>query len=234
MQMNTLNDVTDCTYETEAALTRAYGDGRGPLVLDGGSVFAQDAGGGGRGGGHTSRHSNACGWLAIHAALHYADYLDRLPERLRVQLRAGMLGPAQLKLISGGGSPLSLDAKIEPDGAENYTGYTRICAHLGICIVLHYSSTDGQGDPIYTARAFRPEYRPNLTIELWQARGHICAFYPDRTQRRGLRRFARQFSSFNYTTGAWRPGRAQSDLQQSDYALARALHYALNGSMAPQ
>jgi hypothetical protein len=87
-----LAELSKETYNQEAHITEAYS----PLVIDAGSDHYDQAG---------NYDSNACGWLAVHAALHYSYYIGKLPERLLGAFKNHDLLPPKLKSMSGHVAP---------------------------------------------------------------------------------------------------------------------------------
>jgi hypothetical protein len=90
-----------------------------PVVLDGGSVFRDK---------HNILHTDACGWIAIHAALHLLLFCGLLPKKIADRLARGELAPGELKAISG---TTQTDVRISRED------FTAIGNAIGVQFVIH-------------------------------------------------------------------------------------------------
>lgn len=151
-----------------------------PTVIDSGMSFTDSFG---------RTHTNACGWLSVHAALHFKYAMGGLPTRLHNLLTCGGISPERLKLVS---KCDNINARI-----DEYNQFTPIAHWLGVSIIVWI-----QGDPhIYG------DY--TTSIHIWLTSGHHTAYVNPMCQQPNAevfaKKFANKFPMFGYTAHTMEP-----------------------------
>lgn len=171
-------------YEEDASITE-YNE---VFSIDAGAHFIDDA---------KQKHNDACFWLSVHCALHFASINKRLPHDLDRALHQHKLLPAILKAKSGCQSLTErVDEKrhIEP-----------LCRFLGISIVVYV-----KGIP----QCYGSNTR--FVIELWLSQCHytvlICrkGSHSEHAVTRAVE-FASEFAGLGYEAGYLNPLEKESD-----------------------
>ncbi len=165
----TFTDLSAATFQQEATLTSQVA----PLVINAGSIFIDPWG---------DKHTDACGWLAVHAALQYAAYIEMLPIGLYKKLMSGAYTPTKLKILS---DCTTFDTRMSDEHIK------RLCAALNIDIVLWEKNA-----PVH----FR-ETSP-FRIDLWLTCYHYYAYIRDAAEQSRVTRFVASapFGGLSYDT----------------------------------
>ncbi len=128
-----------------------------PCVIDANSIYYDKWG---------DRHTDACGWLSIHAALHYDLERGKLPQHLVKMWNEGMLTTTELKLLS---KCNYTEERILPEEIAT------ICTKLGIEIhVYHLLPGVGMGVDYYPRSDEHIEGMYH--IDLWLSEAHYCVY----------------------------------------------------------
>ncbi len=134
-----------------------------PWVIDPQSTFIDRWG---------NTHSDACGWLAIHAAIHYDIYrkYSAVPSNIKAMWDRGELCPSALKLKSG----------------CNYTAeriqqseITKLCKELDIGISEHFiNTTPGDVKHMATNYPIGEARNGKYYVDIWLTEGtwHYYAY----------------------------------------------------------
>jgi hypothetical protein len=171
------------TFDQENRLTEHVK----PLVIDAGSV-RRDL--------RDMMHTDACGWLAIEAALLYAIYTEDIPVHLWKRARAGYLRFEYLKTSSG---CTYSNSRISDKNIEQLSNELRI--HIVVWEKCRPTSFN-------KLAPFR--------IDLWLTGAHYYVFIRDTTQLQKVNEFVHNHIDHKYTVRFLAP---EQDIQ-SDHDLA--------------
>lgn len=166
--MSLLDELAQPTYEMEACITSEIK----PIVLDAGSMFYDKY----------NKHSNSCGWLSIHAAIHFATFCaQNVPADLTMLLHSYKLLPTKLKIKSG---EYGLNTRIKDENIRV------LAKKLNIQILVWEF-----GQP----NAFNEAGSKRLTINLWLSMAHYCVLLQTKEEQIRAREFVGLFPKFGYS-----------------------------------